>query len=186
MLSSAAIDRILNDSVRWLMTTRGRRHLVRPMGTLPPPHALPTLERWHVTSQDRLFHHLRRAWPQSRSRVMVDLGCHAGHGPHTNLSDALLWLEYFNETGGLVVGVDAHEDFALDQQRRFDLVPPYSETPVEKRAYTIAISRRDVGTVDFVTAAHQHVSCCAGVWCHHTQLEKAQSDHLCRSMGRNI
>lgn len=71
---------------------------------------------------------------------MLDLGCHAAHGPYVNVSDALLWLDVFSESGGLVVGVDAWEDFSLDLQRRFDRVPPYATMRVEKR--TCAATRQ--------------------------------------------
>ena len=57
---------------------------------------------------------------------MVDLGSHAGHGPGRNVSDALLWLRSFSESGSLVIGVDAFEDFALDLQHRFDELEPFA------------------------------------------------------------
>ena len=74
------------------------------------------LRRWHVTTQELLFIHLRQVWPDDRPRVMVDLGSHAGHGVGRNLSDALLWLEHFHAEGSLVLAVDAFEDYALDLQ----------------------------------------------------------------------
>ncbi|KAL1518845.1 hypothetical protein AB1Y20_015360 [Prymnesium parvum] len=183
-LSAAAHSELqwINDSLRWA-TARGhaRRAIRRPAGQEAPfiLHALPRLERWHVTSQDRLFHHLRQAWPTLAPRTMVDVGCHSGHGPHANLSDALLWLDLFNESGGVVVGIDAHEEFALDLQRRFDLVPPYSMMDVTKRAYTLAITNADGGAINF-PSARMHISCCAEIWCNHSQLVYSRSDHLCR------
>ena len=81
---------------------------------------LPILKRWHLETQEKLIRHLRRLWDDDRPRVMVDLGCHAGHGRHRNVSDALLWLRSFNHSGGVVMGVDVFEDFALDLQHRFD------------------------------------------------------------------
>ena len=78
--------------------------------------ALPSFNRWHATTQNRLFAHLRAIWPlDGRPKYMVDLGCHAGHGAYRNVSDALIWLHYFNESGA-VMGVDAFEDYALDLQ----------------------------------------------------------------------
>ena len=64
---------------------------------------------WHLTTQQRLFEHLRTLWAEKRPRVMVDLGCHAGHGSWYNTSDALLWLDAFGADGGKVLGVDAFE-----------------------------------------------------------------------------
>ena len=92
--------------------------------TLPPMQALPEFSRWHVTTQDRLIFHLHSLWADRAPRVMVDVGCHSAHGIHANVSDALLWLDAFgmSSPGGLVLGIDAYEDFALDLQRRFDTV----------------------------------------------------------------
>ena len=71
----------------------------------------PLPNRWHVTTQQRLFAHLREAWPRDDvPRVMVDLGCQAGHGESHNVSDALLWLQRFHSDGSLVYGVDAIEE----------------------------------------------------------------------------
>ena len=89
------------------------------------PVKVPAFRRWHVETQEQLFRHLRRLWRDDVPRVMIDLGCHAGHGRHYNLSDALLWLHHFSHEGSLVIGVDAFEDFALDLQHRFDEVEPY-------------------------------------------------------------
>ena len=99
---------------------------------------LPVFKRWHVTSQDRLFRLLVAAgWDAAQPRVMVELGCHAGHGRHKNMSDALLWLQHFHAPCGLVLGVDAFEDFSQDLQYRFDHVEPYrSIMAVEKRTLT--------------------------------------------------
>ena len=98
---------------------------------------LPIFKRWHVTSQDRLIAHLVAAgWDTAQPRVMVDLGCHAGHGRHKNVSDALLWLQHFHAPGGLVLGVDAFEDFSQDLQYRLDHVEPYRSMAVEKRTLT--------------------------------------------------
>ena len=83
---------------------------------------------------------------------MVDLGCHAGHGRHKNISDALIWLDIFPGSG-MVVGVDAFEDFALDLQYRFDHVPPYSEMrATTKRAFALGIG---IGPIAMRQAARQ-------------------------------
>ena len=84
------------------------------------------IRRWHVTTQELLFRHLRAIWRDDRPRVMADLGSHAGHGLGRNVSDALLWLDYFHSDGSAVLGVDAFEDFALDLQHRFDSSEPYA------------------------------------------------------------
>ena len=60
------------------------------------------LRRWHVTTQELLFAHLRLVWADDRPRVFVDLGSQAGHGLYRNTSDALLWLGYFNASGSMV------------------------------------------------------------------------------------
>ena len=73
-------------------------------------HRAPRFHRWHVETQESLFAQLRRIWTDDAPRVMVDLGCHAGHTRYKNVSDALLWLHYFNHSGGAVLGVDAWED----------------------------------------------------------------------------
>jgi len=87
------------------------------------------VKRWHLTTQERLFGQLRSFWPDDAPRVMVDLGCHAGHGPGYNTSDALIFLDFWNAAGTTVMGVDAFEDFAQDLQHRLDDVPPYSGLP---------------------------------------------------------
>ena len=91
----ASLDRVLNDSIRWNAASfRERRSISNSsrhdVAQLPPTHVLPKLDRWHVTSQDRLIYHLRQVWPERAPRTMLDIGCHAGHGPHANLSDALV------------------------------------------------------------------------------------------------
>ena len=37
----------------------------------------PFVDKWHITTQDMLFRHLRQLWADDRPRTMVDLGCHA-------------------------------------------------------------------------------------------------------------
>ena len=153
-----------------------------------PRRALPKFAAWHVTTQTRLFNHLKVAWgaasaPEEPSRTMVDLGCHAGHGRHKNISDALIWLDIFPGSG-MVVGVDAFEDFALDLQYRFDHVPPYSEMrATTKRAFALGIGPKDNRTLHLDGMARMHISCCAsGNWCGdvHASLERRGSDHLCK------
>ena len=71
----------------------------------------PLPRRWHVTTQQRLFAHLREAWPRDDvPTTMIDLGCQAGHGQHHNISDALLWLQQFHSDGSLVYAVDTIEE----------------------------------------------------------------------------
>ena len=82
----ASLDRVLNDSIRWNAASfRERRSISNSsrhdVAQLPPTHVLPKLDRWHVTSQDRLIYHLRQVWPERAPRTMLDIGCHAGHGP---------------------------------------------------------------------------------------------------------
>ena len=151
-----------------------------------PRLALPKFAAWHVTTQTRLFKHLKVAWdaaPDEPSRTMVDLGCHAGHGKHKNISDALIWLDIF-PVSGMVVGVDAFEDFALDLQYRFDQVPPYSEMrATTKRAFALGIGPTDNQTLHLDGLARMHISCCAsGYWCRnvHADMERRGSDHLCK------
>ena len=136
---------------------------------------LPKFSRWHVTTQERLFEHLRVIWADDRPRVMVDLGCHAGHG--LNMSDALLWLHHWNATGSLVVGVDIVEDYALDLQYRFNDVEPYrSMANVEKRALHRALTGRR-GSRRTMPAVFA-LSCKPG-W---SRIERMLniSDHYCR------
>jgi hypothetical protein len=55
--------------------------------------AIPMNLPYHQTTQEHLFAQLRATvWSNDRSRIMVDLGSHAGHGRHHNLSDAMIWL----------------------------------------------------------------------------------------------
>lgn len=153
-----------------------------------PRLALPKFATWHVTTQTRLFNHLKVAWdaasaPDEPSRTMVDLGCHAGHGKDKNISDALIWLDIFPGSG-MVVGVDAFEDFALDLQYRFDHVPPYSEMrATTKRAFALGIGPTDNETLHLDGMARMHIMCCAsGLSCGnvHANLERRGSDHLCK------
>ena len=68
----------------------------RARGVLPSISAwqqgeeLPKFHRWHITQQERLYEHLRAAWPDDRPRVMVDLGCHASHGSFQNYGKGCL------------------------------------------------------------------------------------------------
>ena len=143
----------------------------------------PLLYRWHLTTQDRLFGHLRRLWEDDRPRIMVDLGCHAGHGSSWNLSDALLWLRYFNHTGGSVLAVDVFDDFVQDVQRRFDAVWPYSTlTGVRKQALTLALASDDANgePMDLTGVASGHVSACAADWIAGFETSHGFPDHLCR------
>lgn len=155
---------------------------MRLAATLPARLLLPTLSRWHVTTQDRLFFHLRNIWGVVAPRAMMDLGSHASHGHFTNLSDALLFLDAFHAPGTQVVGVDAFEDFALDLQRRFDTHPRYGAmVGVEKRSLALGISEAADGSLlDFTGPARMHSTCCADGWCSYTRLEKERGkDHLC-------
>jgi len=140
--------------------------------------------RWHVETQEQLFRHLRRLWRDDAPRVMIDLGCHAGHGRFYNLSDALLWLDHFSHTGSLVIGVDAFEDFALDLQHRFDEVEPYrSMRGVRKLAITRAIHATDGQSLDLRKLAQQAYGCCRTMACFQgmAALEaRGLQDHVCR------
>lgn len=140
---------------------------------------LPQLTRWHVASQDRLFHHLRTIWGNGVPRTMVDLGCHASHGVHSNISDALLWLNEFNATGGLVLAVDIYEDFALDVKRRMERVPPYDQIrSVQKLAMTAAISHVDADSVNEAGHARSATLSCAAP--SQQQRDQRGLDHMCR------
>ena len=149
-------------------------------------HELPELHSWHVTTQERLFDHLRQVWPDDRPRVMVDLGCHAGHGRYKNISDTLLWLQRFNSSGSLVLGVDLSEDYALDLQHRFDEVPPFSTLRgVTKRTLHTAVSYLDGKTINFKREIMMGVTCCGGEWCAvwdklDAKRNGTYSDHYCR------
>lgn len=145
---------------------------------------LPRFASWHVAEQTRLIAHLKHFWGGYAAvpRTMVDLGCHAGHGRHKNISDALLWLEEFPGPG-LVVGVDAFEDFAFDLQYRFDKVEPYASSPATKRTFALGIGPADNTVRDMTGLARQHIMCCSNTgWCQdmHTQLEARGSDHMCK------
>jgi hypothetical protein len=145
---------------------------------------LPRFASWHVAEQTRLIAHLKHFWGGYAAvpRTMVDLGCHAGHGKHTNISDALLWLEEFPGPG-MVVGVDAFEDFAFDLQYRFDRVEPYASSPATKRTFALGIGPVDNTVGDMTGLARQHIMCCSNTgWCQdmHTQLEARGSDHMCK------
>ena len=144
-------------------------------------HRAPRFHRWHVETQESLFAQLRRIWTDDAPRVMVDLGCHAGHTRHKNVSDALLWLHYFNHSGGAVLGVDAWEDFALDLQHRLDRVARYAPLAVEKHTLTRAIWSADGKTFNMRAIARQWVSCCTGKSCGWTGREaEGADDHMCR------
>ena len=141
------------------------------------------LTRWHVTTQDRLLHHLHDLWGGDTPRVALDLGSHASHGAYVNMSDALLFLDRFHASGSLVVGVDIYEDFALDLARRFEQVQPYAAMQsVQKLSLSRAIDCcKDDAYRNFAGTAHMHATCCADHWCHYADLEKRRkADHLCR------
>ena len=146
--------------------------------------AFARVTRWHLTTQDQLFAQLRTLWPDDRARTMVDLGCHAGHGHHKNISDAMLWLHYFNHSG-TVLGIDALEDFALDLQHRFDDTPPYADIKsVRKRTLAAAVgtqgsAERDDAIDLFWLVAKVNIGCCAGTWCGWS-VESRNADHHCR------
>ena len=136
---------------------------------------------WHVVTQDRMFAHLSSLWREDVPRVMIDAGCHAGHGRHKNVSDALLWLDKFHSDRSEVLAIDAFEDFALDLQRRFDHHPRYSSyTKVRKRAIAVALAPHSGKLVNLRGMARTHITCCADKWCNHERLERLGSDHLCK------
>ena len=145
-----------------------------------------TVRRWHLTTQERLFGHLRAFWSDNRPRVMMDLGCHAGHGRFSNTSDALIWMDWFKDSGSAVLGVDAFEDFALDLQERFDTAPYSQLASVEKHAVTVALSETDGSFKDMLhSVAKVSISCCAGKsakrpWCNFEQYEPMHANHHCR------
>jgi len=150
------------------------------------------LSRWHVTTQELLFVHLRSVWADDRPRVFMDLGSQAGHGLYRNMSDALLWLNYFNASGSLVIGVDAFEDYALDLQHRFDAVAPFSEMRGVSKlslhaavaagkaegAYTAAAAVVDLGE----SAAYTNFLCTRTDWMDDFNSfdRNGASDHICR------
>ena len=186
LLSGLLLGCFMNAAL--LQSPREAHTTGRSLAGRVPRLALPKFAAWHVTTQTRLFKHLKVAWdaasaPDEPSRTMVDLGCHAGHGKHKNMSDALIWLDIFPGSG-MVVGVDAFEDFALDLQYRFDHVPPYSEMrATTKRVFALGIGPTDNQTLHLDGMAKMHISCCAsGYWCGrmHDNLERWGSDHLCK------
>ena len=117
--------------------TRGEDVLEPPAQAVAPMRTRGAIEkvfsavrRWHLTTQERLYGQLRSFWPDDTPRVMIDLGCHAGHSSNRNTSDALIFLDFWNAPGTTVVGVDAFEDFAQDLQHRpvqHGLTPPWSQ-----------------------------------------------------------
>ena len=147
--------------------------------------AIPMNLPYHQTTQEHLFAQLRATvWSNDRSRIMVDLGSHAGHGRHHNLSDAMIWLHYFNHSGR-VFAVDAFEDFALDLQQRFDMVPPYSSSSpaVRKESIVASLAAVDNTSRDMFWQLKHHVTCCAGnhtvrAWCA-WPTKMINIDHLC-------
>jgi len=144
---------------------------------------VPVFQRWHVETQEQLFGHLRRVWSDDVPRVMIDAGCHAGHGRFFNLSDALLWLHHFSHDGGLVVGVDAFEDFALDHQHRLEDVEPYrSMRGIKKLTLTRAVHTIDGQSLDLFKLAQQQYECCGWRMCHIglDAVDHAGHDHMCR------
>lgn len=109
---------------------------------------LPRFLRWHLETQDRIFHHLRSIWAD-RPRVMVDIGCHAGHTRFKNLSDAMLFMHHYTRAGGLVLAVDAIEDYVFDLQQRL-AAPRYAALPIASRVIHVAVTARDTPeSVDF-------------------------------------
>lgn len=156
--------------------TQHLRHVELPLSMLP-----------HITTQRQLFAQLRHFWADNQPRVMVDLGCHAGHAGHFNMSDALYWLDAFghhSESGGQVVGVDAFEDFVIDHLYRFDHVPPYSlMRNVSKRAYTYGLSPFDNRMKDATATAKGHITFCidhGDRLGRYSKLDQRGIDHLCR------
>ena len=146
---------------------------------------------WHLTTQERLFRDLRSIWPNDRPRNMVDLGCHAGADRTHNMSDALIWLDYFNHSG-TVLAVDIFEDFALDLAHRMNDLQPYaSMSGVDRRGVALAIGTVDDLVQDFYSVVEQHIHCCAGLqtvkpvlgWCagKFARFERLGfTDHMCR------
>ena len=149
---------------------------------------LPRFSRWHLTSQDLLFGHLRQLWDDNVPRVMLDLGCHAGHTRFYNMSDSLFWLHHFNHSGSSVLGIDAFEDYALDLQARFDGVEPYrSMHGVERRALRLAVGNHDDALVNINHFARMAITCCANSWCSHwKQIDPVSPDHYCRITRQRV
>ena len=99
-LSGGLLDCYMNASMN---DRRPPMHLSQRLRHMAVP---PLPPRWHLETQQRLFAQLSDFWGSSTPRVMLDLGCQAGHGVHNNLSDTLLFLDFFHAPGSLVVGVD--------------------------------------------------------------------------------
>ena len=163
------LDEALSDVRRWHLETQVRMtpsntDQIRRLSARLPVHL----------AQDRLFGHLR----DDRPRTMLDVGCHAHAGRFLNVSDALIWLDYFNASGGLVVGLDALEDFALDLQHRFDHAEPYAGLrAVSKRALFLAAGIADNVTLDlFYGVAKPMMFSCTNGW--HERWRSR--DHHCR------
>ena len=162
---------------------RTRLSTARILDALPPAPPLPNLTRWHVTTQDRLLHHLRALWGGKSPRVGVDLGSHASHGAYVNMSDALLFLDAFHAPNTLIVALDLYEDFSFDLARRMEHNEPYASMDgVEKLSLALAIDCcQDDGRKNFGGPARIHTSCCADLWCHYGDIERQRGkDHLCR------
>ena len=181
LTSEEALDCFISESLRF-SSPGGIVLAKRLRAQLPSQRLVPVANRWHVTTQDRLYHHLGELWGTKYPRAMIDLGSHASHGHFVNISDSLLFLDVFHAPGTLVVGVDAFEDFSLDLQRRFDAVEPYgSMAGVQKVSLTLAISERDGGYLDMSSLARLHLTCCADHWCSYARLERERkADHVCR------
>lgn len=131
--------------------------------------------------------HLRAVWERRRARHFVDAGSQAGHGLFRNVSDSLLWLNYFDAPGTSVVGLDAFEDFALDLQHRLDDVEPYkSMSHVRKVSRYGAIGATDeeaVSGIDIAKeAAYTYYACSRSDWMNDYERfdRHGASDHVCR------
>ena len=134
---------------------------MRPVGSKPVPHL-------HVARC--------RARPNPTRN-----SCHAGHGQWKNVSDALLWLHYFNHSGSAVLAIDAFEDYALDLTHRLRHLEPYASLPVEAWAVAAKISNQDRPHVDATPFAVIPMKCCIGVECGWEGREAAGAlDHMCR------
>eukprot|EP00966_Prymnesium_polylepis_P284866 6581514-Prymnesium_polylepis.1 len=124
---------------------------------------LPLFSRWHLTSQDRLFRQLRAIWSDDVPRVMVDIGCHAGHTWWSNVSDAMLWLRHFNASGGTVLGVDVVEDYALDLAARLAR-EPFRSLSISMQTLTLAIGEEDGRMADMTGVLKGAYESCLGSW----------------------
>ena len=191
-LMVSALQRHAGTPGPWRLNLNASERSCARAGLLPrdfSPRILPEFSRWHLTSQDVLFSHLHSLWGNEEARTMLDLGCHAGAGPYLNLSDALLWMKWFNHSGGTVVGVDAFEDYALDLQQRFDHVSPYSGVPLRKVALHAAMSSRDNELVDATHLSRVAITCCASAgWCRVLgRLDrKNYPNHYCRITRQRV